>query len=208
MPSTAAIALAGLQALKSSQAQATANNATEKFVQKYQGLSEVNKIASLKVPTLGTNLAKQNLEQKVANQIGVLQQGGATTVLGGMPSVARQAQEENLQLAAQADEMQYQRDAAVAQQEQNIETNRLNREAGLLQSQIAGSQAARAEAATDYNTGVGGIIEGLGGMSELAAYKKAMAGNNPNITLDKLKANKPGAFDWGSIFSGLFSGNV
>jgi hypothetical protein len=202
MPTTAALALAGVQMIQASQAKAEALDASAKAANEFASLKEVNKLAALKIPTLGTELAKQNLEQRTAGQLQAFQEAGANVLLGGATALNQAAMEENLNLAAQADDRQFQRDAMVAQQEQAIEAGRINRGAALAQSRIAGAGQARAEAQQNINSALGGAVQTLGAESMLDAYQQAYQDPNAPKDLPSFMGGKTDSF-YGSIFSGL-----
>jgi hypothetical protein len=202
MPTTAALALAGVQALQASQAKAEALDASAQAANEFASLKEVNKLAALKIPTLGTDLAKQNIEQRTATELNAFQQAGANAVLGGTTALNQQAMQEDLQLAAQANEMQYNRDAMVAQQDQAIEAGRVNRGAALAQSRIAGAGQARAEAQQNFNSALGGAVQTLGAQSMLDAYQNAYQDPNAPKDLPSFMGGKTNDF-WGSMFNSL-----
>lgn len=182
MPTSAALALAGIQALQASQAKAEALDASAKAANQFASIKEVNKLAALQIPTLGIDLAKQNLEQRTAGELSAFQQAGANVVLGGTTALNQQAMEQDLNLAAQVDEKKFQRDAMVAQQEQAIEAGRVNRESALAQSRIAGAGQARAEESQNFNSALGGAVQTLGAQSMLDAYQAAY--QDPNAPKD------------------------
>lgn len=194
MPTTAALALAGVQALQASQSKAEALEAGAKAANQYASIKEVNKIAALPIATLGTDLAKQNLEQRTAAQLNAFQQAGANAVLGGTTALNQAAMEQDLNLAAQADEKQFQRDAMIAQQEQAIESGRVNREAALAQSRIAGAGQARAEAQQDFSSALGGAVQTLGAQSMLDAYQQAYQDPNAPKDLPSFMGGKTNGF--------------
>lgn len=161
----------GYQIYQGSKARSDANSAAAKAAQQYASIQEGNKFNEIQVPTLGLELAQQNLQARQAGNIQALQQGGAATVLGGLTAANQQAQAEDLQLAAQAQEAQYARNLARAQNAQQLESNRVNREAGLAQSRIQGAQVAAAEGASNIAAGIGGLAQGASDVATLAAYK-------------------------------------
>lgn len=161
----------GYQIYQGQKAKSDASSAAGKAAQQFAAINEANKFADVQVPTLGLELAQQNLQARQASNIQALQEGGAATVLGGLTAANQQAQAEDLQLAAQAQEAQYARDMARAQNAQQIEANRVNREAGLAQSRIQGAQVAAAEGASNIAAGIGGLAQGASDIATLAAYK-------------------------------------
>ena len=130
------------QAIKGSQAKSEADAAAVKAANDLSRISEANRFASLRVPTLGLEYAQQNIQARQAGNIQALQEGGASTVLGGLTAANQQAQAQDLALAAQADTMQYNRDVTLAQNAQQLEANRAGREASLAGARLSGAQNA------------------------------------------------------------------
>lgn len=161
----------GYQIYQGARSKSDANDAAAKAAQQYASIQEGNKFNELQVPTLGLQLAQQNMQARQASNIQALQEGGAATVLGGLTAANQQAQAEDLQLAAQAQEAQYARDMARAQNAQQLEANRVNREAGLAQSRLQGAQVAAAEGANAIASGIGGLAEAGVSAATLSAYK-------------------------------------
>jgi len=150
-----------------SEADQAANNAANQLAR----IQEADKFKNLQVPTLGLELAQQNLQVSEANQLRALQEaGGASGVLGGLTALNQQSRAQDLQLANQANQMQYQRDAMLAQNAQEIEQNRAQREGALASSRLAGAQTASAQNAANIQAGIAGLGQ-LGGQFALAAYK-------------------------------------
>ena len=171
-----AIALAGLglsayQGIKGAQATAAANDAADQAAQNLARIQEADKMQALKVPTLGTELAQQNIQARQAGDIQALKDVGAAGVLGGLTAANQQAQAEDLQLAAQAQQAQYQRDLMQAQNAQQIEQNRMQRQVGLEQMKLQGSQAAAAEGRQMINTALAGGLESLSNAAQMKMYK-------------------------------------
>ena len=171
-----AIALAGLgmsayQGIKGAQATAAANKAAEDAAIEASRIQEVNKMADLKVPTLGLNLAQQNLQARQLSDVQALKDIGAAGVLGGLTAANQQAQAEDLQLAAQADQMQYQRDLAAAQNAQQIEQNSMQRDFAMSQARLGGAQQAAAEGRQQVNAAISGGLGALSNAAMLKSYK-------------------------------------
>jgi hypothetical protein len=172
----------GYQIFQGARAKSDASSAAAQAAQQYASIQEGNKFNELQVPTLGLELAQQNLQARQASNIQALQEGGAATVLGGLTAANQQAQAQDLQLAAQAQEAQYARDMAQAQNAQQLEANRVNREAGLAQSRLQGAQVAAAEGAGAIAAGIGGLAEAGVSTATLSAYKD-IYGNKGTGTL-------------------------
>jgi len=133
-------------------------------------VTEANQFQDLQIPTLGLDMAQENIQARQAGEIQALREGGANTLLGGLTASSENARRADLELAAEAQKAQYQRDLMVRQNAQQLESNRVQRESGLLGSQLAGAQVARAEGQNLMNAGISGLASaglnaGLAGMS-------------------------------------------
>jgi hypothetical protein len=166
------------QGIQGSKAEAKANEAAATAAQDAKRIAEVDRYASLQVPTLGLELAQQNIQARQAATIQGLQEGGAATVLGGLTAANQQAQAQDLQLAAQANQMQAQRDQMQAQNAQQIESDRIARQAGLINAQLGGAQAAASEARQNKQQGQLGAIQGLSSAAQLYAYQDIYGNKN------------------------------
>ena len=165
-----------------SQADQAASNAANQLAQ----LAEADRFKSLQVPTLGLELAQQNIQARQAGNIQALQEGGASTVLGGLTKVGLQAQAEDLALAAQGQQAQYERDFAQAENAQRIEANRIARQSGLEQSRLQGAQQASAQGLAAQNAGIAGLAS-TAGQFAVEAFK-----NKPLYDQTKLNVGQPG----------------
>jgi hypothetical protein len=182
-----AVAIAGLgmsayQGIKGAQATAAANSAAEDAANQAARIAEADRFKSLQVPTLGLELAQQNAQMRQAADIQALQEGGAVTTLGGMTRSNLLAQQQDLQLAANADQMAYQRDLAQAQNAQQIEQGRMQREYAMNQARLAGSQSAAAEGRQQVNAAIQGGLGALSNAAMLKTYKDIYGGTPPPDT--------------------------
>ena len=178
-----AIALAGLgmsayQGLKGAQSEAAANQAAQNAANEAARIAEADKFKSLQVPTLGLELAQQNLQAQQAGQLQTLQDIGAPGVLGGLTAANQQARAANLELAAQGQQAQYQRDLAQAQNAQQIEQGRMQREFAMNQAKLAGAQAAAAEGRQNQAAAIQGGLSSLSNLATLDAYKDIYGKND------------------------------
>lgn len=150
------------QAVKGAQAKSEADEGAAKAASDIARISEANNFASLKVPTMGLDLATQRMREWQQSQIQALKEGGAATVLGGLPGVVQQGYGQDLALAAQADTMQYNRDFALAQNAQQLEANKAQREASLAGARLTGAQNASIAGQNNINAGIQGAVGSLG----------------------------------------------
>jgi hypothetical protein len=192
----ASLGLSAKQALDGAQATSKANQAASNAASEAARIQEADKFQSLQVPTLGLELAQQNLQANQANQLRALQEaGGASGVLGGLTILNQQGRAQDLQLAAQANEMEAQRNQMLAQNAQQIEQGRMQREFAMNQAKLAGAQAAAAEGRQQFNTAVAGGLGALSSAATLQAYQNV---NDPD------GSNEGGGFNFlGDIGSAL-----
>ena len=158
------------QGIKGADAKAKADAAAVSAANDLQKIQEQDRFASLKVPTLGLELAQQNIQARQAGNIQALQESGAAGVLGGLTAANQQAQAQDLQLAAQADQMQYQRDQMQAQNAQQIESNRVQRQASLAQQRLEGAQRGSAQGQGQIDMAIQGGIGNLANAAFTAQY--------------------------------------
>jgi hypothetical protein len=150
-----------IQGINASNAKAKADAASVNAANDLQRVLEQNRFEALKVPSLGLNLAQQNMQAWQQSQIQALKESGAAGVLGGLTNVNQQAAAQNQQLAAQADQMQAQRDQMQAQNAQQIEANRVQRQTALAQQRLGGAQTASAQSQAEINAAYQGAIGNL-----------------------------------------------
>jgi hypothetical protein len=161
---------AATQIIQGANAKSQADQAAESAANQLARIQEADRFKSLQLPTLGFELAQQNIQADQANQLRALQESGAAGVLGGLTGLEQQSRAQDLQLAAQANQMQYQRDAMLAQNAQQLEQNRAQRESALASSRLQGAQMASAQGAANVQAGIAGLGQ-LGGQFALASYK-------------------------------------
>ena len=150
------------QMIQGANAKAQADQAASNAANQLAQLAEADRYKSLQVPTLGLELAQQNVQARQAQQLQGLRDIGAAGVLGGATAAGLQAQQEDLQLAAQAQQAQFQRDYLQAENAQRIEANRIARQSGLEQSRLQGAQAAASQAQAMQQAGLAGLASTAG----------------------------------------------
>ena len=165
-----------------SQADQAASNAANQLAQ----LAEADRFKSLQVPTLGLGLAQENIQARQAQQLQGLQDIGAAGVLGGTTALNVQGQREDLALAAQGQQAQYERDFAQAENAQRIEANRIARQSGLEQSRLQGAQLSASQAEARQQAGLEGFAS-TAGQFAVEAFK-----NKPLYDQTKIDLGTPG----------------
>ncbi len=167
----ASLGMSAYQGLKGAQAESAANQAAENAANQAARIAEADKFQSLQVPTLGLELAQQNIQAQQAQGLQGLRDIGAAGVLGGLTGLGQQSRAQNLELAADAQQLQYQRDMAQAQNAQQIEQGRMQREFAMNQAKLAGAQTAAAEARQNKTAAIQGGISALSNAATLDAYR-------------------------------------
>ena len=174
------VGLSVAQAVKAGKEKKAADAAALKADKAMRAVKEENVMKQVQVPTLGYDLAQQGQAQRDVSAISALQGAGAAGVIGGIGKVAQTGAAADLQLAAQAERSQSQRDMAVAQTAQGIEGRRAQREFGIESNALAGAQQASAAAQAQQNQAIQGAFSGLlgaAGSAQMAGQAMGMGGN-------------------------------
>jgi hypothetical protein len=177
-----AAASSGYQIYQGETAKRDAAKAAQTAQDQLAKVTEANQFQDLQIPTLGLDMAQENIQARQAGEIQALQDIGAAGVLGGLTASSENARKEDLALASEAQKAQYERDLTLKQNEQQLEANRVNRLTGLLGSQLSGAQTARAEGAALSNAGISGLAS-AGTQAGLVALQDDY--NNPKIKKTK-----------------------
>jgi len=178
-----------------SQADQAASNAASQLAQ----LAEADRFKSLQVPTLGLELAQQNIQARQAQEMQVLQDIGAAGVLGRTTALNVQGQKEDLALAALGQQAQYDRNLAQAENAQRIEANRIARQSGLEQSRLQGAQLGASQGQAERNAGIAGLASTAGqfaveSFKNKPLYDQTKVGDTGALTPDQTVTNAQNAF--------------
>lgn len=183
-PFTISLAMAGInagisayQGYKANQKEKDARAAAEKFGAQQRAVTETDMMAGLKVPQLGAQLASQQLGQQYATGVEALRGSGAAGVLGGVTGLADVYSDAALKQAAELQQLEFQRNAMAAENAQNVEMRRTNRQAENIQSQLTGAQQAASMANLTKNqaiqSGLSAVTDiGLAYMENAPLYQK------------------------------------
>jgi hypothetical protein len=170
-PFTISLAMAGInagisayQGYKANQKEKDARAAAEKFGAQQRAVTETDMMAGLKVPQLGAQLASQQLGQQYATGVEALRGSGAAGVLGGVTGLADVYSDATLKQAAQLEQLEFQRNAMQAENAQNVEMRRAERQDTNIQSQLTGAQQAAALANATKNQA---IASGLSAVTDI-----------------------------------------
>jgi hypothetical protein len=156
------IGLSAAQAIKGQQQMQQASKAAAQAASELKGIKEINPFKQVQVPTLGFNLAQESKAQGTAQALQSLQGAGAEGVIGGVGNIVQAGNEQDLQLAAQAQDAQFKRDAMQAEAESGIQARKQAREFELGAAQHEGAQAARAAAQTQRDSAIAGMFGSAG----------------------------------------------
>lgn len=202
MPAASTIILGGIAAggsamniIQGANAKSEANQAAAKAAQSIAQMQEADRFRNLQVPTLGLDMAQQNVQARQAQQLQGLQDIGAAGVLGGLTALNTQGRAEDLALSAQAQQAQYARDMAQAENAQSVEQRNLARQAALEQQRLMGAQGAAAAGQSQINAGIQGLAQTAGNvmaqsLANRPLYDQQAQGLNKNGTLTGTQIQK------------------
>lgn len=157
----ASAAAKGAQAIAANKRRKEADLSAKSAAAKLRGISETDYSAGLQVPTMGYDLAQEGIQQQVATGIQALQDTGAAGVIGGLPTLTQQSNQANLELGADLQQQEYQRDLMRAQTRQGIEGRKNEREYDIASGELMGAQAASSENRQIVNQSVGDMFGAL-----------------------------------------------
>ena len=164
---SAGVALAGVgmsvnQAVQADKERKKAQQAASAAANRMKNIKEENAFKDVEMPTLGFELAQQSADRAMMSGVQSVQGAGAEAVIGALPGMMQVGSEQQLQLAAQANEAQMgiEMAKAEAQQGANMRNTMAQREFATMQLQ--GAQGAAAQAQADKQAGIMGAVQGLG----------------------------------------------
>lgn len=134
-----------------SQAAATAANTL-------QNMKQVNAMSKVQVPTLGSNLAQQGLDRATQSALSVSQGAGAEGVIGSVGQIMQASNEQEMKLAAQANDMEYQRNMDEATAQNAINAAKFKQLTDLEQSRLEGAQDSEYQAQANKNEAIKNAI--------------------------------------------------
>lgn len=156
------VGLSAAQAIKANKDMKQAASAADLAKNQLKQIKETNPFKAVQTPMLGFELAQQQQSQREAQMVGALQGTGAEGVLGGIGQLAAAGNEQDMQLAAQANKTQFERDMAQAEAQQGIEARKAERDwmAGI--GDIQQQNAIRSQAEANRNAAIEGAFSSLG----------------------------------------------
>ena len=165
------LGLSAAQAIKANKDMKIAGKASQDASKQLRGIKEQNAFKNVQVPTLGFDLAQEAGAQRDAQALSAIQGAGAAGVIGAVGQVAQVGAEQDLKLAAAAQDAQYNRDLQQANAGQGIEARRGEREFNIGMGEKQDAEAQRAEAQLRKTAAInsmaksGGLaLTGIGGM--------------------------------------------
>lgn len=180
------LGLSAAQAIKANKDMKTASQAAEKAAGELKNIKEFNAFKQVQVPTLGFDLAQQSQAQATTQAMQSLQGAGAEGVIGGVGNVLQATNEQALQLAAQGQQAQFQRDVAQAEAEQGIQARKQERERMIGEDALQSAQLQRSAAEERKNAAIEGMFGSVGtaltsGAGAIDLYKQNKSSSNSNF---------------------------
>lgn len=160
------MAMNAAQAIKSAQDKKKADAEAKKAVRDQMMLTEQNKLAGVQVPTMGYDLAQENLAQEQQSTLNALQGAGMEALLGGVPQLSQRGMETGLKLGAQLQEDQFNRDVAVANVDQEIAKRKTERLSDVNLARLEGAQLDSAQSKLDMQNAMLGGLQAIGSGAE------------------------------------------
>lgn len=155
------VGLSAAQAIKANKDMKQAASAADLAKNQLKQIKETNPFKAVQTPMLGFELAQQQQSQREAQMVGALEGAGAEGIIGGIGQVAQVGNEQDMQLAAQANQTQFQRDMAQAEAQQGIEARKAERDwmAGIGEVQM--QNAIRTQSEKNRNAAIEGAFSSL-----------------------------------------------
>lgn len=181
------IGVSAAQAIKSQSQMKQATQASALAKQQLKQIKETNPFKALQVPTLGLEMAQQQQSQREAQMVGALQGVGAEGIIGGIGNVAAAGNEQDMALAAQANQAQFGRDMAQADAELGIGARQAERDFKVDLGEVQEQNARLAQARQDRNAAITGA---LGFAGNVATNLDDMIGLYRNKNIDAADAQR------------------
>lgn len=202
---SAGVALAGVglsvnQAVQADKERKRAQQAAAAAANKMKNIKEENAFKNIEMPTLGFELAQQSADRAMMSGVQSVQGAGAEAVIGALPGMMQVGSEQQLQLAAQANEAQMGLEMAKAEAQQGANMRNTLGQREFLQTQLEGARTAQSQAQSNMNAGITGAVQGLGTAVDiygkgLEAYKLQNKNNtttpipNPQLNRGTVETN-------------------
>lgn len=126
-------------------------------------IREQNPFAAVQVPTMGSEMALDEINQQASDSLQALRESGAAGVIGGSTNLNKSVRDANLDVAADLNDSKYRRDAMEAQAQSGINARKADRDLQIGLGDLAGSQQAASDAQYNKNQAITGAFSGLTG---------------------------------------------
>lgn len=146
------------QAVKAKKDAKAASEAAATAANTLKNINQVNAMSKVQVPTLGSNLAQQGIDRATQSALSVSQGAGAEGVIGGVGQIMQASNEQELKLAAQANDLEYQRNTDEAVAQNQINAAKFKQLTDLEQSRLEGAQDAEYQAQANRNAAIQNAI--------------------------------------------------
>lgn len=210
-----ALVSAGM-AIKNNQNSRAASEAAAVYANQLKGMKETNLMAALQSPDIMKLLNQQTAQQAASATQAI--QGGGPEAAAQIAVLNKGVLDANAEAAIMQSKQNYQRDAAVLTNAQEVENRNITEQRKLVNSQLTGSQKAAANYANMASNNIEGAISGLGTVAgaldpDVLAYlntKKANANAGANAgaeTVGQTAAQTAGQTMAQSILKGAGNAN-
>ena len=179
-----------------------AAKARELALNRLKAIQEQNPFAAVQTPTLGSKMAMEQISQQGADTLAALQGAGAEGVIGGVTALNQGLRGAELDVAANLDQMRYQRDMTQAEAQAGINARDAERdfkigaaEASAAAEQMADTELAGNQALGSAFTALGGAALSLGAVEKWDYNDVEKLGSIKKAEYDKLTTDEErGAF--------------
>lgn len=180
-------AMSVADAIKAQKARDSARQTASKVVAQMKSVKEQDVFGQVQVPTLGYELAQQSADRATKGAMEAARGAGAEGVIGATGAILQASNEAGLNLAAQADQTQFQRDLYQAQNKAGIEERRAIRESEMYGAELAGAQQAAADAQARIDLGITNAINtGIGLAGDMYSLTPLYKRTNTTTTTNPL----------------------
>lgn len=175
--SLAGLGMSAVQAIQQGRKEKAAKAESQAAVNAFKNISEQNPYASVQVPTLGFELAQQGIDRSTTSALSAAQGAGAEGVIGAAGNIVQAGAEAELNLAAQAADAEFARDAAEAGAQSGINQRKAQREGDLAGYQLSQANIDATNASENKANAISGMFDsaigGISGLdSEFDVYEK------------------------------------
>jgi hypothetical protein len=165
------------QLVQANKQKKAAQSAAAAAKQQFMNVKEKDAFADVQVPTLGYDLARQQLDRQTQAATKAAQGAGAEGVIGAMPGIVQAGSEAGLNVAAQQEEAASRIKLAGASAKAEAEGRRALAERQFYADELTGAQTAAAAAQANKNAAIEGIFSSVGGGIEAGMGAASLYGN-------------------------------